>query len=329
MVFSNAVFLFLFLPITLLIYYSPICKDITIKNIWLLAVSLVFYTWGEPVYILLMLASICMNWYLGRWAATCPKSKKGKKVVAISCVYNLGMLLIFKYLVWLLRGFHLIPEKSMLDALTLPIGISFYTFQALSYVIDIYRGKEQAQKSLLNVGLYIAFFPQLIAGPIVRYSVIAEQMKERKHGFELLAGGAWRFTIGLSKKILLANQLAVLAETAFDREPVDLSVVLAWCGALAFMLQIYFDFSGYSDMAIGLGEMFGFEFPENFDHPYSSQSITEFWRRWHISLGTWFRDYVYIPLGGNRVGKFRHIWNLFVVWMSTGIWHGANWTFVA
>lgn len=328
MVFSNAVFLFLFLPITLLIYYSPICKSLTLKNVWLLLVSLVFYAWGEPVYILLMLMSICINWYLGRWVSAHLKSKKGKKIVAISCVYNLGMLFIFKYLAWLLRSFHLMSEDSALTALALPIGISFYTFQALSYVVDIYRGREQAQKSLLNVGLYISFFPQLIAGPIVRYSTISEQMKERTHSFELLAEGAWRFIIGLSKKILLANQLAVVAKIAFERAPGGLSVILAWSGALSFMLQIYFDFSGYSDMAIGLGKMFGFKFSENFNYPYISLSVTEFWRRWHISLGEWFRDYVYIPLGGNRVKKCRHIFNLFVVWILTGVWHGANWTFV-
>lgn len=344
MVFSNAVFLFLFLPITLLIYYSPICKSITLKNVWLLMVSLVFYAWGEPVYILLMLMSICMNWYLGRWVSTCPKSKKGKKIVAVSCVFNLGMLFVFKYLAWLLRSFHLMPEGSMLASLALPIGISFYTFQALSYVIDVYRGKEKAQKSLLDVGLYIAFFPQLIAGPIVRYSTISEQMKERSHSFETLTGGAWRFAIGLSKKLLLSNQLAVVAEMAFGREPSGLSVVLAWGGALAFMLQIYFDFSGYSDMAIGLGKMFGFEFQENFNYPYISCSITEYWRRWHISLGEWFRDYLYYPLAlgpavslrkaaarkfsRKTAGMISSAFILLAVWLSTGIWHGANWTFL-
>lgn len=344
MVFSNAVFLFLFLPITLLIYYSPLCKSIEFKNAWLLLVSLVFYAWGEPVYILLMLFSICTNWYFGRLVSVCPKSKKGKKIVAVSCIYNLGILFIFKYFAWLLRSFCLISEESMLATLALPIGISFYTFQALSYVIDIYRGKEQAQKSLLNVGLYIAFFPQLIAGPIVRYSTISEQMRERRHNFDLLAEGAWRFGIGLSKKILLANQLAVVAKAAFGRETGELSVILAWGGALAFMLQIYFDFSGYSDMAIGLGKMFGFEFPENFNYPYISCSITEYWRRWHISLGEWFRDYLYYPLalgpavrlrkavakrfGRKAAGMISSAFILLAVWMATGVWHGANWTFL-
>ncbi|MCM1173567.1 MAG: MBOAT family protein [Blautia sp.] len=345
MVFSNAVFLFLFLPVTLLIYYSPFCRSITVKNSWLLLVSLVFYAWGEPVYILLMLLSICMNWYFGRWVSAFPRTEKGKKIVAAACIYNLGMLFIFKYLAWLLRSFYLISEESTLSSLALPIGISFYTFQALSYVIDIYRGKEQAQKSLLNVGLYISFFPQLIAGPIVRYSTISEQMKERKHSFELLAEGAWRFAAGLSKKVLLANHLAVVAEAAFGRGPGELSVILAWAGALAFMLQIYFDFSGYSDMAIGLGKMFGFAFQENFNYPYISCSITEYWRRWHISLGEWFRDYLYYPLalgpavrlrkaaaqkfGRKAAARISSAFLLAAVWLATGIWHGANRTFLA
>lgn len=328
MVFSSAVFIFLFLPIALLVYYSPLCKSIKKKNIWLLFISLGFYAWGEPVYILLMLLSICINWLLGRCVAKCPQSAKGKKIVALSCVYNLGMLFVFKYLAWMLRSFGLLKGDSSLAALALPIGISFYTFQALSYVIDVYRGREQAQNNILNVGLYIAFFPQLIAGPIVRYGTISEQLKERKHSFDLFSEGAWRFALGLSKKILLANHLAVVADIAFGRDASERSVILAWMGALAFMLQIYFDFSGYSDMAIGMGKMFGFEFLENFNYPYISRSVTEFWRRWHISLGTWFRDYVYIPLGGNRVSRLRHIRNICLVWMLTGIWHGANWTFV-
>ncbi|MCM1154926.1 MAG: MBOAT family protein [Roseburia sp.] len=344
MVFSSEVFLFLFLPATLLLYYSPFCRSITLKNIWLLLVSFVFYAWGEPVYILLMLLSICMNWYFGRWVSAFPRTKKGKKIVAAACIYNLGMLFIFKYLAWLLRSFHLISEESILASLALPIGISFYTFQALSYVVDVYRRKEQAQKNLLYVGLYIAFFPQLIAGPIVRYSTIAEQMKERRHSFEFFAEGVWRFVIGLSKKILLANHLAVVAKIAFEREPAGLSVAFAWCGALAFMLQIYFDFSGYSDMAVGLGKMFGFEFPENFNYPYISCSITEYWRRWHISLGEWFRDYLYYPLalgpavrlrkaatqkfGRKAAARISSAFLLAAVWMATGIWHGANWTFL-
>ena len=338
MVFSEGVFLFLFLPITILVYFSPICKRIEVKNIWLLFVSIGFYAWGEPIYVLLMLLSICINWLFGRMVSKCPKTPKGKRIVALACVYNLGMLFVFKYLGWLLGA------NSVFAKLTLPIGISFYTFQALSYVIDVYRGKEEAQKSILNVGLYIAFFPQLIAGPIVRYGTISKQLKERTHSFEQFSAGAWRFTIGLSKKILLANQLAVLSRVAFERQGAELSTLLAWAGALAFMLQIYFDFSGYSDMAIGLGKMFGFTFLENFNYPYLARSISEYWRRWHISLGEWFRDYLYYPLSLGPAIKLRKaaakkmsrkaagvvstVFILFVVWMATGIWHGANWTFV-
>ena len=338
MVFSEGVFLFLFLPITILVYFSPICKRIEVKNIWLLFVSIGFYAWGEPIYVLLMLLSICINWLFGRMVSKCPKTPKGKRIVALACVYNLGMLFVFKYLGWLLGA------NSVFAKLTLPIGISFYTFQALSYVIDVYRGKEEAQKSILNVGLYIAFFPQLIAGPIVRYGTISKQLKERTHSFEQFSAGAWRFTIGLSKKILLANQLAVLSRVAFERQGSELSTLLAWAGALAFMLQIYFDFSGYSDMAIGLGKMFGFTFLENFNYPYLARSISEYWRRWHISLGEWFRDYLYYPLSLGPAIKLRKaaakkmsrkaagvvstVFILFVVWMATGIWHGANWTFV-
>lgn len=256
------------------------------------------------------------------------KDSKGEENCGGFLYLQSRYLVCFKYLAWILEGIIHLGEENPLTDLALPIGISFYTFQALSYVIDVYRGKEHAQTNILNVGLYISFFPQLIAGPIVRYGTVSEQLKERKHSFELFSEGAWRFIIGLSKKLLLANQLAVVAEMAFARDAAERSVLFAWVGALAFMLQIYFDFSGYSDMAIGLGKMFGFEFPENFNYPYISCSITEFWRRWHISLGAWFRDYLYIPLGGNSVSISRWRWNLFIVWMATGIWHGANWTFV-
>ena len=338
MVFSESVFLILFLPITLIIYYSPLCKRTEIKNIWLLFVSIGFYAWGEPIYVFLMLLSIFVNWLLGRVVSGHAKTPKGKCIVAAACIYNLGALFIFKYLGWILG------EDSVFANLALPIGISFYTFQALSYVIDVYRGKEEAQKSILDVGLYIAFFPQLIAGPIVRYGTVSKQIKERTHSFEQFSEGARRFVIGLSKKILLANQVAVLSKAAFRSNGSELSVLLAWVGALAFMLQIYFDFSGYSDMAIGLGKMFGFEFLENFNYPYISKSISEYWRRWHISLGEWFRDYLYYPislgpalklrkavskkLGRKAAGILSTAFTLFVVWMSTGIWHGANWTFV-
>ncbi len=334
MVFSEATFLLLLLPITLLIYYSPLCKSIRVKNIWLLFVSIGFYAWGEPIYVLLMLLSICMNWWFGRLASAHAKTKTGKKIVAVACVYNLGVLFVFKYLGWLLG------PRSAFASLTLPIGISFYTFQALSYVIDVYRGTEQAQKSMLDVGLYIAFFPQLIAGPIVRYGTISKQLKERTHSLASFSAGACRFVIGLSKKLLLADQLASLTDAAFAKNGAELSVALAWAGALSYMLQLYFDFSGYSDMAIGLGKMFGFTFPENFNYPYLSRSVSEYWRRWHISLGEWFRDYLFYPLSLGLTRRMRKQMNrknarflsgtftLFVVWMATGIWHGANWTFV-
>lgn len=339
MVFSEGVFLFLFLPITILVYFSPVCKRIETKNFWLLFVSIGFYAWGEPVYVFLMLASICVNWLLGRLVAGCPRTSRGKRIVAAACVYNLGVLFIFKYLDWLLGG------NSALSGLALPIGISFYTFQALSYVIDVYRGKEQAQKSILDVGLYIAFFPQLIAGPIVRYGTVSQQIRGRTHSFQQFSDGVWRFIIGLSKKLLIANQVGVVAKIAFRQQGNELSVVLAWAGALAAMLQIYFDFSGYSDMAIGLGKMFGFEFLENFNYPYISCSVAEYWRRWHISLSEWFRDYLYYPLslgpairlrkaaakriGRKKAGMLSTTFPLFVVWMATGLWHGANSTFIA
>ena len=341
MVFSNSVFLFLFLPIALVVYYNPFYKNITFRNFWLLIISLFFYAWGEPVYVFLMILSITVNWAFGLWEAKHKKTKTGKLIVLFACLYNIGVLFVFKYLGWILGIFGV---ESGFAKLMLPIGISFYTFQALSYVIDVYRGKDEAQKNVLNVGLYIAFFPQLIAGPIVRYGSIAKQLAEREHSFSLFAQGVWRFIIGLSKKAILANQLAVVADKAFFMEAGELSVVFAWAGAFAFMLQIYFDFSGYSDMAIGLGKMFGFEFRENFNYPYISKSISEYWRRWHISLGEWFRDYLYYPLSLGPAIKIRKAVSarlskktaaaisgtfvLFVVWMTTGFWHGANWTFV-
>ena len=306
-------------------------------------VSLVFYAWGNWRYTLIMIFSIVVNHFFGRWVSDCPKSSKGKKIVAVACVFNLGILFVFKYMRWILDTAG-IDYGGILERITLPLGISFYTFQALSYVIDVYRGKDKAQTNILNTGLYIAFFPQLVAGPIVRYNSIAEQMKNRVHSFDKFSDGVWRFVIGLSKKILLANQLASVADLAYEHTGNDLSVVLAWTGALAFMLQIYFDFSGYSDMAIGLGKMFGFEFSENFNYPYIATSVSEYWRRWHISLGEWFRDYLYYPLSFGPAIKVRKcaakkfsrktagmistFFVLFITWMSTGIWHGANWTFV-
>ena len=350
MVFSNAEFLFFFLPATLLVYYLPFWKGFGFRNLWLLLVSLFFYAWGEPIYVLLMILSIVLNYLFGLWVSRFSKTtkdqvliKKGKRIIALACVYNLGMLFIFKYLHWLLTSVKLISDDML--RLTLPIGISFYTFQALSYVIDVYRGKGEVQKNILNVGLYIAFFPQLIAGPIVRYNSIAEQLQHRTHSWQKFSEGAWRFVIGLSKKLIIANQVANIVDLAFGMRGSELSVAMAWAGVLAFTIQIYFDFSGYSDMAIGLGKMFGFHFNENFNYPYVAKSVSEYWRRWHISLGEWFRDYLYYPLSMGpairlRKRVFKRTDNrklaafvsssvtLFIVWMATGIWHGANWTFV-
>lgn len=324
MVFSSGIFLFLFLPIVLLIYYNPLIRSRSFRNIFLFLASIIFYAWGEPVYVLLMLSSITVNWLFGR----CIMAGKNSTVIAaLAVVYNLAFLFVFKYLDFAITNCNNLLNLSIpLFGIELPIGISFYTFQAMSYVIDVKRKPELAQRSLLNVGLYIACFPQLIAGPIVRYETVAQQIRERTESWNDVTVGLRRFLWGLAKKVILANNLAKFADLAFDGT--ELSTALAWLGAAAYMLQIYFDFSGYSDMAIGLGRMFGFRFDENFNFPYAASGITDFWRRWHISLSTWFRDYVYIPLGGNRVRPARHILNLFLVWLLTGIWHGANWTFI-
>lgn len=324
MVFSSGIFLFLFLPIVLLIYYNPLIRSRSFRNIFLFLASIIFYAWGEPVYVLLMLSSITVNWLFGR----CIMAGKNSTVIAaLAVVYNLAFLFVFKYLDFAITNCNNLLSLSIpLFGIELPIGISFYTFQAMSYVIDVKRKPELAQRSLLNVGLYIACFPQLIAGPIVRYETVAQQIRERTESWNDVTVGLRRFLWGLAKKVILANNLAKFADLAFDST--ELSTALAWLGAAAYMLQIYFDFSGYSDMAIGLGRMFGFRFDENFNYPYAASGITDFWRRWHISLSTWFRDYVYIPLGGNRVRPARHILNLFLVWLLTGIWHGANWTFI-
>ena len=329
MVFSTTTFILLFLPVVLLVYYfPPIRKHRSISNLVLSLASLFFYAWGEPSFVLVMLSSIFVNWALGLLVDKFRNTKRAKAPLIAAVVVNVALLFVFKYLTFLLTNFNLLFNKNI-DTLniSLPIGISFFTFQAMSYVIDVYRGHGKAQKNPLNVILYISFFPQLIAGPIVRYETVAEEINNRVETFEDFYSGVYRFLIGLSKKVLLANNLAVLADAAFDgQKPTVLS---AWIGALAYSLQIYFDFSGYSEMAIGLGRMFGFHFLENFDYPYVSRSITEFWRRWHMSLGTWFRDYVYFPLGGSRVdSKARLVFNLFVTWTLTGIWHGANWTFL-
>lgn len=301
------------------------------QNIMLLIASLIFYAWGEPKYVLIMIASIIVNYALGLLVDKVRHRKVlSRLVIALTAVLNLSVLFIFKYLMFTVDNINSIAGLNLsVPNIALPIGISFFTFQAMSYVIDVYREKGEAQINPLNVGLYISFFPQLIAGPIVRYETVAYQIKHRVETFDNFSTGVVRFIIGLAKKVLLANTMGVVADYSFDMPNSELTVVMAWVGAIAYSLQIFFDFSGYSDMAIGLGKMFGFDFLENFDYPYISKSITEFWRRWHMSLGTWFRDYVYFPLGGSRVkSKARLVFNLFVVWSLTGIWHGANWTFL-
>ena len=329
MVFSSLTFLFLFFPLVMGVYY--LCPR-ALRNLWLLLTSLLFYAWGEPVYIRLMAASILFNYLCGLGVAALQKREKKRlaKGLLILCIAgNIGALGLFKYADLLIGTVNNIAgSKIALLELALPIGISFYTFQALSYVIDVYRGTVAAQKNPITFGTYIALFPQLIAGPIVQYKTVEEQLSHRRETTAQFAAGIGRFTIGLGKKVLIANQVGALWDTVAALPGTSLSAGTAWLGAIAFTFQIYFDFSGYSDMAIGLGKMLGFEFLENFNYPYLSRSITEYWRRWHISLGTWFREYVYIPLGGNRKGLKRQIMNLFIVELLTGIWHGANWNFI-
>lgn len=324
MVFSSLNFLFIFLPITLILYYIVPFK---IKNFVLLIASIIFYAWGEPVYVVLMMLNICFNYVAGRNLVALRDEKSRKMQLVVAVVVNLLLLGFFKYAGFLVGTINGIFGASIKWAgLPLPVGISFYTFQALSYVIDVYRRKVGVQKNIIDFGAYITMFPQLIAGPIVRYEHIERQLKQRKISLLKAGAGMERFLYGLGKKVLLANNLGLLytvIQTAGER-----SFLTAWLGAIAYTMQIYFDFSGYSDMAIGLGRMLGFEFMENFDHPYLAVSVTEFWRKWHISLGSWFREYVYIPMGGNRVNAGRHILNLLIVWALTGLWHGANWNFV-
>lgn len=330
MLFSSLIFIFTFLPIVLILYFTLFRKNILARNILLLLASLFFYAWGEPGFVLIMLLSIVGNYLFGIIIAKKSNGGGSKCILILNIIFNLGILFIFKYLNFTLYNiakiFGDIPQTNII----LPIGISFFTFQAMSYVIDVYRGTVSVQKNLFYVALYISFFPQLIAGPIVRYSTIEEQIQERSVTFDDFSEGVRRFLIGFSKKIILANNFALVADSAFSVAGENsLSVAFAWLGSIAYTLQIFCDFSAYSDMAIGLGRMFGFRFMENFDYPYISASVSEFWRRWHISLGMWFRDYVYIPLGGSRVkNKLYLVRNLFVVWILTGIWHGANWTFI-
>ena len=327
MVFSSLFFTFAFLPVTLILYYS-LGKHL--RNIILLAASLFFYAWGEPAYVILMCISIMINYCIGSFLDKNNTSRRKRKLLLIiSLVFNLGCLAYFKYLGMLISTIASVSGWNLNVATpALPIGISFYTFQALSYVIDVYRGKIKAQKRLTLFALYITMFPQLVAGPIVNYADIEAQLADRSVTFKDFKSGMRRFLCGLAKKVLLANNIGLLWSEVKVMPGTEISVLMAWTGIVAFTLQIYFDFSGYSDMAIGLGKMFGFHFEENYRYPYISQSISEFWRRWHISLGSWFKEYVYISLGGNRVGKWKLIRNMFIVWFLTGLWHGASWNFV-
>lgn len=330
MVFSSLLFLFQFLPAVLIAYLLVPKK---LKNGLLFLASLIFYAWGEPVYVSLLLFSTLVDYVHGRLVHRYMeegKQGKAKLAVASSVIINLSLLGFFKYADFLLGSVNRTFGLSLpLLGLALPIGISFYTFQTMSYTIDVYRGQAPVQKNIIAFGTYVSMFPQLIAGPIVRYQTIAWELDNRKESAGDFSLGVRRFVQGLGKKVLLANQFGLLWDSVKALPIQEQSVLLSWLGIAAFGLQIYYDFSGYSDMAIGLGRMFGFHFPENFDHPYLSKSITEFWRRWHISLGTWFREYVYIPLGGNKKGLPRQIINILIVWMLTGIWHGAGWNFLA
>lgn len=325
MVFSSAVFLFLFLPLVTLVYYNPWIRSCKFRNGILLLASLGFYAWGEPVFVFLMIFSVLLTWGAGLLIDRFRKA--AKFVVSLTVFYHIGILFVFKYLGFVMQQFGLLLFHSKTEwEVALPIGISFFTFQMMSYLFDVYYKKAKVQKSFFRLALYVSLFPQLIAGPIVRYNQIEAEIGSRTTSKQEFAEGMERFIYGLGKKVLLSNYLAVVADLIFEARM--RSVAAAWLGGISYTLQIYFDFSGYSDMAIGLGKMFGFHFSENFNYPYISKSVTEFWRRWHISLSSWFRDYVYIPLGGNRVSRGRWVFNLFVVWLLTGIWHGANWTFL-
>ncbi len=329
MLFSSLIFLVIFLTAVLFGYYVLFRKWRPVQNVFLLASSLLFYAWGEPKFVFVMIASIGFNWLMGLLVDKHRANKRLARLwIALDVAGNLGILFVFKYLMFTLKSVNAIFGLSLpVPTIALPIGISFFTFQAMSYVLDVYREDGEVQKNPLYVGLYISLFPQLIAGPIVRYQTIANEIKDRRETWEDFSEGVVRFMVGFLKKVLLANTMGIIADGVFDSET-PVCAAASWLGLIAYTLQIYFDFAGYSDMGIGLGRMFGFHFLENFDYPYISTSITEFWRRWHISLGTWFRDYVYIPLGGSRVKKPRLVFNLFVVWFLTGVWHGANWTFL-
>ena len=323
MVFSSLVFLCVFLPVVLILH--SVIKNRTAQNGLLLAASLLFYAYGEPVYVLLMLASALFNYVFARII----EKRREKLWLVLAVIVNVGVLAVFKYAGFLVSNLNALTGLSVpVPAIALPIGISFFTFQALSYVIDVFRGQVPAQQNYAKVLLYISFFPQLIAGPIVRYRDIAQEIDERAVSPEQIASGLRRFAVGLGKKVLIANTMGAAADAVFGTGAAGLNAPAAWIGAIAYLMQIYYDFSGYSDMAIGLGRMFGFHFRENFDHPYLASSVQDFWRRWHISLSSWFRDYVYIPLGGNRRGRARTVINRIIVFFLTGLWHGASWTFV-
>lgn len=328
MLFSSIVFLFTFLPAVMILYYL---LPVRFRNVILLLASLVFYAWGEPVYLFLMLLSILFNYFSGLDIARNLQDKRAaKRSLVFNLIINLAVLGFFKYEGFVLDTLNgILPVHISYHALPLPIGISFYTFQILSYIIDVYRGNVKVQTNLPNFALYVTMFPQLIAGPIVQYADVDEQLASREISRTKFGEGSMYFIRGLAKKVLLANTSGMIFTEVSGLAKDNIAVMTAWLGAFAYMFQIYFDFSGYSDMAIGLGKMFGFEFNMNFNYPYVSKSITEFWRRWHISLSSWFRDYVYIPLGGNRVSKIKHIRNLLIVWFLTGLWHGAAWNFVA
>ncbi len=329
MIFSSVFFIFVFLPITLLVYFVVPKPG---KNVVLLISSLIFYAWGEPVYIILMVFSIVYNYISGIEIDYHKRQQdKGRTrfVFWLTVGVNLGILMFFKYYGFLMENINaVLPFDIPYKELSLPVGISFYTFQTLSYIIDVYKGNVAVQKNLINFGTYITMFPQLIAGPIVRYADIEAQLDNRRITLPGFGNGIAWFLRGLGKKVLLANNIGMAYDAIAALPDGKMSVLSAWVGCVAYAFQIYFDFSGYSDMAIGLGKMFGFEFMKNFDYPYISKSITEFWRRWHISLGTWFREYVYIPLGGNRVSTAKAIRNIFIVWFLTGFWHGAAWNFI-
>ncbi len=326
MVFSSAGFLVYFLPILLAVYFAV---RRSLRNAVLLAASLLFYGWGGPRYLLLLVISIAVDYLCGLLAGLGRSGRARRLGVVLATAVGIGLLGWFKYAGFAARQLVLLGVPVPIPAIALPIGISFYTFQGLSYVIDVYRDPRLVQRDPLQVALYISLFPQLVAGPIVRYAAVAEELRSRRETLTGFSSGAMRFCFGLGKKMLLANALGQVADAAFSHGAGEIDLVLAWVGIAAYTGQIYFDFSAYSDMAIGLGRIFGFSFPENFDYPYIARSVTEFWRRWHISLSSWFRDYVYIPLGGSRCSRGRHLRNILAVWLLTGLWHGANWTFIA